>query len=217
MKHLFATTAFALALLTGATQAGTITYTARGSETVSVPMFDPAMGFLTAVDYRMIGSSDAQEWSDPGFNGNGVSARAQAKVFISFLNRENSGTDMAYVECTDLIYSPGRAPECQGHVTASAYAFAELSQSLSIENGDNVPFRFSGLRQLTGRVSGYSSYRSSIGPKATLSITYTFADAPPDPLPAAYAALPLPASAPLLLVGLGGIAALRRRARKRVK
>jgi len=56
MKHLILPTALALSFFAEDAQAGTITYTARGSETVSIPMFDPTMGSLTAVDYRMTGT-----------------------------------------------------------------------------------------------------------------------------------------------------------------
>lgn len=225
MKTLFLSTAAALALMSGASDAGTIPYTgtltytdsSRGDgSTVSVPMFNPALGFLTAVEYRMTGTADAREWSDPGFNGNGVFAYAEARVSISFLNQTKHGRDTDFVQCGLIIYDPGRAPECAGHVEASAYASTEISGQLSIENGDNVPGQFARSGILVGQINGYSNYRFIDGINATLSITYTFADAPPDPLPAAYAALPLPASAPLLLAALGGIAILRKRRSKRV-
>jgi len=214
MKHLFATTAFALALLMGAAQAGTITYTARGSETVSVPMFDPTLGFLTAVDYRMTGTKGAID-TDNAYSL--LNVRADAYVKITFLNQSKQDTATQSAVCGFVTYDPYWGTECSDLLEVTAYAMAEIVRSLSIENGDNVPAKFTGTSMLVGKAEGYAGPRHNGRLSTTLSITYTFADAPPDPLPAAYAALPLPASAPLLLAGLGGIAALRRRSRKRLK
>ena len=210
MKHLILTTALALSFFAEDAQAGTVTYNSRGFETVSVPMFDPAMGFLTAVDYRMTG---AIGWTDTDNSYTLLTASAYSDIRISFRGQSMTATDRNTTVCGDVIIDPKWGTECRSALSASAYAMAEIVRSLSLENGDNLPLQFNGTRSLVGKATGWSGPRSYIGDalSTTLSITYTFADAPPDPLPAAYAALPLPASAPLLLAGLGGIAVLRRR------
>ena len=191
MKKSTAALALSAALMTGAAQAATVSFTAvspRGND-FTIGRFDTGLGTMTGVAIDLFATARAFDIEE----GNGyfpvtASAYIDIKVMFAGLEFSDHASGSASYNCGFFCY-----------VTAIAVATIDVSGDVYPDFG-----LVSGVGPGTLPVDLTFSFDPwADSHYATLAVTYTY-DEPVAPVP-------LPAAGGLMLAGLGGLALLRRR------
>lgn len=184
MRGMFLALALGAVPLTSAASAATLTFSGSGTGSFNLGKFDAALGTLQSATFDYYGSATEADSAFSAGPGDTATASASASIKIVFagLTFEDSGVDTQ--TCTSNV------GECSVDAIADAIIVGSVSNPLL------------DLALLTGSGFALVEVFGSPSAGADASITYTY-----NPV----AAVPLPAGGGLLIAGLGGLAALRRR------
>lgn len=191
MKKSMAALALSAALMTGAAQAATVSFTAESpiGNDFTIGRFDTGLGTLTGVAIDLYATASAID-AKYNFLFSNLTFTASADIKVIFAGLEFSDHASEYAS-----YFCGL---CSVEVTATAIidVSGEVYPDFGLVSGvgpGTLPV------DLTVSVAPFLDYSY-----ATLAVTYTYDEA--------VAPVPLPAAGGLMLAGLGGLALLRRRA-----